>query len=506
MANTNATTANGGVNDNNQQKYLQSLFNSGGSGDKSWAFGEAQKSGVNLDTSGYKNYLQNLYNTGNSGERSWAKAQNGQYGVNIVTTPDAPASYATLSNPGQLQDYAHNQALTQYQNEDLGYKQQQQLYNQQKSQLLTDQAINDKAKQLASLKYADALLQTDAQKRNADAEYQNNVESQKQQAEGSKKDIYTLAFQQRQRAKEDLNSRGLYDSTFLDNRLGGIDQSQMAQVGSVVTSLGNNIAQLDRGISAMRANLDAQKTSLTQRQAQEAASAIADMTKERDDKSSYFDTLVSQLQEKRGQSLNNMSANEANTYNQLYGQYAGLYRQDRAFEEQKRQAAADAAARAASLQFQKEQATQSQKNWEAEMGLKSAKELAALADSRFDGTTQGGALYDALKTQLGDNFTYASEQDLRDKIPGIADAVGYKLTPSELQNAYNYVLTRRGNDREKVAEANSYLDPSTGKPRESANILSNPYTQALIGGAVNAAGGGLPYSLYDNISSRLKNK
>jgi hypothetical protein len=253
-----------------------------------------------------------------------------------VSSINVPTSYSTLSTPQELMNYANSQANAKFENEKLGYNQQIEQYNQQMGQLQTDDYIKNRANELAGIKYSDALLQVDASKRNALVNQENQMQGLNTQYNRSLDELRNGSFQQRAAAKNSIYSRGLGDSTVLDQTFGQINQNETQASGRLSEDLSNNVSTLNREIGALMATLDDQRLNLTKNQQTEIMQTIQDMTKSRDDQKAQLQLNVNQQNNLINQARNNITTYADSLYQGQYSNYADLYRQDRDFAEDKR--------------------------------------------------------------------------------------------------------------------------------------------------------------------------
>lgn len=278
---------------------------------------------------------------GIAGPKTWASLLGGTAGGGATTTAPAKGdgittgSYEDLPSLEKLYKMAQDKAKNQFDNESLGETQLQEQYKQLIGQQLTDEQIRQKLQGQMDLKYDGQYLGLDQSAREAYDNYNNSMDSLEANYGKSKGEVYNLASNQRQATYQDAASRGLYNSTIVNNQLSELDKNVQSNVTALEQDMNMNVSQLDRQINTLMAGLNDQRNLLTQQEQTELVGLIQEMTKERDDTIQNYQQLINQSIQQVNQYRNNMTQNQTDYWNDMYGQFADLYRQDRDFNYQK---------------------------------------------------------------------------------------------------------------------------------------------------------------------------
>lgn len=366
-----ATTQDGGVNQTNKKRYLQSLYDGGGSGQKSLANNQAQGSGFSLDnqapvrttsanvvkttsalkpnptatptpqTSKFDNqrkYLQNLYNTGTEGQRKWAanEAQNTGHYLGYGTVK-GPNNYSQLWTPEQIRDFSNDQAWGNFDNARNDYQQAIDLNRLRQGQLDTNEQIQDRVGQQIFDTYSPMFTAMDNEQRGIETNYQNTLFNLQNMVNEAKQDLSGMARTQRGSAKGLAAARGIGDSLILDQQIQDINRSEMDNLANIQKEYSNNVFVLDNEINTAMQNLNANRTNLTERQQREMQQTINDLVNERDRQHQLYDLEIKQSYEDIANARQNIM-NDANAYYMdLFNTNRSNWESDRAFAEQQRQ-------------------------------------------------------------------------------------------------------------------------------------------------------------------------
>lgn len=330
---TGANTQNGGINQTNENRALTSYqINKGDT-----LYGIAKKYNTSV------NNIQAL-NPGLNPTALKIGTSLKLSGTPAAATPTAtqpaftfnPTSYSQLMTPGQVQQYASNQAMNQYNSQKLGFDQNIARYQQQINQLQSDDAIKKDADSMARLKYADALLGVDANLRDGQANYQNNILDLQRALQSGTSSLNKESFEAGQNAKQSMSDRGLYHSSILDGRMGEIDRSKMEGISSLQTNYQDNMSKVNNEMTALVNNLNAQKTSLTQRQQEEMVNRINELQTTRNNLRGQYQLQIDQQRQNIQQADKDRYSYQDQLFQDMYGKYADMYRDDRDAAEDKR--------------------------------------------------------------------------------------------------------------------------------------------------------------------------
>jgi LysM repeat protein len=245
-------------------------------------------------------------------------------------------NWTRIPNQAEVKKYADQQAQSRYDTERIGYQNQIDLFNKQKGFLMTDDQIQKKVNERGILGYSDAFNQIANNRLSTQNTFNNSLTNLERITEDQQNQVRGEGFKQRAGAKEDLNRRGLYNSSILTDRIAGVDQAVVGQIANLGKELTAQVGELEANINTVMAQLDNDEYTLTTKKATELTALLSDLESQRDNKKAELDQNIHNQNNLINQAAKNKISWAAETYQTLYDKYSQTSRQDREYFENKR--------------------------------------------------------------------------------------------------------------------------------------------------------------------------
>lgn len=244
----------------------------------------------------------------------------------------------TAPSQTNLKNSANNKAQNIYDNALNGYNDLIADYRRQLGNLSDDKSITDKANHLyGDLKYGAVFNGLNQEERTANVNYENTKQDLNKAYTTGLNDVYNTSFRQRQEGLNNIFSRGLGNSSVVDNRLKSIDKSETSGVVSLASNLTDNITKIDRELNATLQGIQENRTLYSKNQQAEIVDYINEKTKEREQEKQRLNMLIGQTNADIILEGKNKVQNSSNFYNEDLKYYQSQARTDRDYQASERE-------------------------------------------------------------------------------------------------------------------------------------------------------------------------